>query len=81
MIVLLALVLVVGVALGGVWLWRQTSHDVADEVDRFARARATTSRWAADPSSAPAPVLDIAERGARPVADEPDEGKGATRAR
>jgi len=78
MLLLIAMVLVGGVALGGLWLWLRTSQDVAEEVDRFARARATTSKWASDPSSAPAPVLDIAERGGKPVGEE---GEGATRGR
>ena len=78
MILLIAVVLVVGIAVGGMWLWSRTARDVADEVDRFAKARAMTSRWAADPSSSPAPVLDIADRGGQPVVDQP---KGATRRR
>jgi hypothetical protein len=78
MVVLIVLAAVAGIAAGAVWLWWRTSQDVAHEVELFARARATTSRWAADPSSSPAPVLDIADRGGAPVVEQP---KRATRGR
>ena len=32
------------------------------DLDRFAAARELTSRWAADPTTSPAPIKDIARR-------------------
>jgi hypothetical protein len=64
--------IVVGVAAGAAavaWLWRRPSPAVR-EINRFTAARAMTSRWALDPSTSPAPVLDIAARDGRPVPDQ-----------
>ena len=69
---LLVVLLVAAAVVVGGWWWMRNSRDVATELDRFAVARAMTSKWAQDPASAPRPVLDIASRGGRPISD-PDE--------
>jgi hypothetical protein len=66
--------LVVVVAAAAGWWWRRRTADVVAEVDRFATARAMTSKWAADPGSGRAPMQDIAERTSAPEsAPESDE--------
>ena len=56
---LFVVLLVAALAVATGWWWRRRAGNVAAEVDRFATARAMTSRWATDPSSAPKPVQDI----------------------
>jgi hypothetical protein len=75
-------VLVLLVLALAVWLLRRPSH-IADDVDRFTAARALTTGWAADPRSAPRPVLDSAaalRRSGTPAAEaEPtDQGEPPT---
>ncbi len=64
-----ALAVLLAVVLVAWWLIR-SARDVDAELERFAAARSTTNRWAQDPSSAPRPVLDIAERGGAPVPEQ-----------
>jgi hypothetical protein len=51
---------VVACAVMALWSRSGGGRNVARDVDRFAAARAMTSRWADDPTSAPKPVLDMA---------------------
>ena len=54
--------------------WLVGRGQVNRDADRFAAARAMTSRWAEDPTSAPKPVLEIARQRTEPVAaSEPSQ--------